>query len=301
MSYSPKTGLVYIPVTESSTGFQSADPKTFVVKNPRVYNTGTISSSQQITDLYAKEGAPERGNIRSYLEAYDPVNQKIAWKTPNKVYGASGTMVTASDLVFMGNHDGEFNAYDARNGRLLWRAPTQARTVAAPSTYTIDGEQYVAILVGARGLPDGAVRTVASSANNSRILVFKLGGKAKLPTTAVAAAAGQPAVASTARTLNPPLLTGNNEQVIDGQTTYGKYCAGCHGNNAMADKTAPDLRMSPFLRDLTGWKGVVIAGSKISGGMPSFKSSLDANDAENIWHYVISQANKDKQTAEGKR
>jgi len=301
MSYSRRTGLVYIPVTESSTGFQSADPKTFEVKNPRVYNTGTISSSQQITDLYAQPGAPQRGNIRSYLEAYDPVNQKIVWKTPNKIYGASGTMVTASDIVFTGNHDGEFAAYDARTGRQIWRAPTQARVVASPSTYVIDGEQYVALLVGARGLPDGVPRTVASSANNSRILVFKLGGTAKLPTTAVAGAPGAAAAATPVRGLNPPLLTGNNEQVIDGLTSYGKFCAGCHGANALADKTAPDLRMSIYLRDLTGWKGAVIGGSKISTGMPSFKGTLDDDDAENIWHYVISQANKDKQTAEGRR
>jgi mono/diheme cytochrome c family protein len=212
-------------------------------------------------------------------------------------------MVTGSDLLFSGNHDGEFAAYDARTGRLLWRAQTQARTVAAPSTYTIDGEQYVAILVGARGIPDGSVRTSAVSANNSRILVYKLGAKAKLPTSAVAAAnTGGTAVAASsgARTLNPPLLTGNNEQVIDGQTTYTRVCAGCHGANAEADKTAPDLRMTPLLRDVAGWKNVVIGGARVQNGMPSFKGSLTDVDAENIFHYVISQANKDKQAAEGR-
>ena len=303
MSYSPRTGLVYIPVTESSTGFQSADPEKFKVTNPRAYNTGTLSASPQITELYNQPGAPERGNIRSYLEAYDPVNQKIVWKVPNRVYGASGTMVTASDIVFSGNHDGEFAAYDARTGRMLWRTNTQSRTVAAPSTYTIDGEQYVAILVGARGLPDGAVRTVKDSANNSRILVYKLGGKAKLPTTAVTPpgpATASAAPAGGARTLNPPLLTGNNEQVIDGQTTYGRLCAGCHGANVMADKTAPDLRMTPLLRDLKGWTDVIVGGARTQGGMPSFKGTLDNHDAENLFHYVISQANKDKQSSEGR-
>jgi quinohemoprotein ethanol dehydrogenase len=296
MSYSPRTGYVYIPVTESSTGFQSADPGKFAIRDPRVYNTGTISSSPEITALYAQPGALERGNIRSYIEAYDPVNQKIIWKTPNKVYGASGTMVTGSDIVFSGNHDGEFAAYDARTGRTLWRAQTQAKTVAAPATYTIDGEQYVAILVGARGLPDGVSRTSPSSANNSRLLVYKLGGTAKLPTSAV----GDAAAASGARTLDPPLLTGNNEQVIDGQTTYSRVCAGCHGANAEADKTAPDLRMTPLLRDLAGWKNVVIGGSRTQNGMPSFKGTLSDVDAENVFHYVISQANKDKQASEGR-
>ncbi len=300
MAFSPRTGLVYIPVTESSTGFQSQEPDKFEIKNPRAYNTGTISSSQAITDLYAQPGALPRGNIRSYIEAYDPVNEKIVWKIPNRVYGASGLMTTASDLLFSGNSDGEFAAYDARTGREVWRTNTQAKVVAAPSTYTIDGEQYVAILVGARGLPDGQVQTVSTSANNSRILVYKLGGAAKLPTAAVggSASAGGVAAATPRNVLNPPLLSGTNEQVIDGQGTYNKICAGCHGANVEADKTAPDLRYSPLLRDLKGWTDVVIGGARVQNGMPSFKGTLDEHDAENVFHYVISTANKDKATAE---
>ncbi|RYF97324.1 MAG: PQQ-dependent dehydrogenase, methanol/ethanol family, partial [Caulobacteraceae bacterium] len=246
MSYSPKTGLVYIPVTVSTTGFQSADPTKFTMKE-RVYNTGTISSSPEITALYAKPGAPQRGNIKSYLQAWDPVNQKEVWRFDNEVYGASGTMVTASDLVFSGNANGQFAAYDARTGKQLWVVPTQASVVAAPSTYTIDGEQYVAIVVGARGLPKGVERTVQTSANNSRILVYKLGAKNALPTKVVAGAS------TTSRTLNPPLMSGTNEQVIDGEGAYAKYCAGCHGSNGVADKSIPDLRYSTLLRNLPEW------------------------------------------------
>jgi mono/diheme cytochrome c family protein len=53
------------------------------------------------------------------------------------------------------------------------------------------------------------------------------------------------------------------------------------------------------LRDLKGFTDVVIGGAKAQSGMPSFKGTLDDHDAENIFHYIISQANKDKQTAEG--
>lgn len=291
MSYSPRTGLVYIPVTESTTGFQSADPAKHVVKE-RAYNTGTISSSPEISALYAQPGAPPRGNIRAYLEAYDPVNQKIVWKAPHDVYGASGTMVTASDIVFSGDWSGHFNAYDAKTGQKLWSAPTDAMVVAAPSTYTIDGEQYVALLVGARGLPKGVERTSTVSANNSRILVFKLGGNAKLPNKPVQVAS------TTSRTLNPPLLTGTNEQVIDGQSAYGKYCSGCHGANAVADKSIPDLRYTTLLNSTKEWNDVVLGGSRASKGMSSFKSILADGDSENILQYVISRANQDKAAEE---
>ena len=295
MSYSPRTGLVYIPVTENNTGFASIEAEKFKI-NPRTYNTGTISASDDITKLYAAPGAPQRGNVKSYLVAWDPVRQKEAWRVDNKTYGASGTLVTASDIVFSGNHSGEFVAYDARTGARLWSAPTQANTVAAPATYTIGGEQYVAVLVGARGLPTGQVRTNPLSANNSRLLVFKLGGHAQLPTKAV----GGETVASGAHTLNPPLLTGTNEQVIDGQGSYAKFCAGCHGAQATADKSIPDLRYSPVLNSLSEWKAIVLGGARASKGMASFKSVLAEGEAENIFHYVISQANKDKATEEAK-
>ena len=288
MSYSPRTGLVYIPVTENNTGFASEKAENFKI-NPRTYNTGTVSASDEITKLYAAPGAPQRGNVTSYLEAWDPVAQKAVWKVVNKTYGASGTLVTASDIVFSGNHSGEFVAYDARTGARLWSAPTQAATVAAPSTYMIGGEQYVAVLVGARGLPAGQIRTNPLSANNSRLLVFKLGGKAQLPGKAV----GSEVVADS-RMLNPPLMSGTNEQVIDGQASYARFCSGCHGAGAVADKSIPDLRYSPVLHSLTEWNAIVLGGARASKGMVSFKSMLADGEAENIFHYVISQANKDK-------
>ena len=291
MSYSPRTGLVYIPVTESSTGFASAKAEGFKV-NERVYNTGTVSFSDKITELYGQPGAPVRGNIKSYLEAYDPVAQKEVWRVADKVYGATGTMVTASDIVFRGNWSGEFAAYDARSGARLWSAPTQANVVAAPSTYTIAGRQYVAIVVGARGLPPGQARTSPVSANNSRLLVYRLGANATLPTGVIQAAGGGP------RTLNPPLLTGTNEQVIDGQGAYARFCSGCHGAGGVADKSIPDLRLSPVLKSLTEWNDIVIGGSRRFNGMVSFKAQLAEGQSDAIFHYIISQANKDKATAE---
>jgi PQQ-dependent dehydrogenase (methanol/ethanol family) len=290
MSYSPRTGLVYIPVTESSTGFQSAKADGFKVTS-RTYNTGTVSFSDKITELYGKPGAPARGNIKSYLQAYDPVTQKEVWRVDDKVYGSSGTMVTASDIVFRGNWSGEFVAYDARSGKKLWSAPTQADVVAAPSTYTIGKDQYVAILVGARGLPPGQARTVAVSANNSRILVFKLNATAQLPTTPIQGSAAP-------RTLNPPLLTGTNEQVIDGEGAYGRFCAGCHGGGGVADKSIPDLRYSEVLGRLNGWNNIVVGGARADKGMASFGKVLAEGQSEAIYHYIVSQANKAKASQE---
>jgi len=286
MAYSPKTGLVYIPVTERTTGFQSVKPDSFVVKD-RVYNTGTVGFSDKITELYGKPGARPRGDVRSYLQAYDPVAQKEVWRAPDKIFGPHGVMVTASNLVFSGDWSGYFNAFDARTGQKLWSAPTQADVVAAPSTYTIDGEQYVAILVGARGLPPGQARTNPLSANNSRLLVYKLNASLSLPSTPITGSVA-------GKVLDPPLLTGTNEQVIDGEGAYGRFCAGCHGAGGAADKSIPDLRYSPAINSLRSWNSIVLDGARADKGMVSFKKTLAEGQAEAIYHYIVSQANKAK-------
>jgi mono/diheme cytochrome c family protein len=145
--------------------------------------------------------------------------------------------------------------------------------------------------VGARGLPPGQSRTVAVSANNSRILVFKLNATAQLPTTPIQGSAAP-------RTLNPPLLTGTNEQVIDGEGAYGRFCAGCHGGGGVADKSIPDLRYSEVLGRLNGWNNIVVGGARADKGMASFGKVLAEGQSEAIYHYIVSQANKAKASQE---
>jgi len=291
-SYSPRTGLVYLPVTENNGPYGStAELKV----SDRAYNTGVDAAAA--LPLYKQPGAPKGGAVRSYLQAWDPVQAKEVWRVENAVYGSSGVMATAGGLVFSGNHAGTFDAYDAATGRRLWSQPTQAKIVAAPMSYEIGGEQYVAVLAGARGLPDGQQRTSPVSANNSRLLVYKLGGEARLPAEPFTAAQ-----AGTIRqTLDPPLLTGTNEDVISGQAAYARVCSGCHGAAAVADKSIPDLRYSTTLNSLADWNAVVIDGSRAARGMASFKTLLAPGEAEMIWHYVVSEANKAKAAAEAQQ
>ena len=57
-------------------------------------------------------------------------------------------MTTAGNLVFQGRADGNFVAHDARTGAELWRANLGLGISAPPITYTVNGRQYVALLVG---------------------------------------------------------------------------------------------------------------------------------------------------------
>src|SRR5262249_26928056 len=193
--------------------------------------------------------------------------------------------------IFSGNHNGEFAAYDATTGKKLWSAPAAARIVAAAATFTVDGQQEVAVLAGARGLPPGQERTSAVSANNSRLLVFKAGGNATLPTGMPAGVAVTKAVK-----IDPPMLTASNETVAAGEQSFTFNCAMCHGRNTVpaAGATAPDLRYSALIKSPDQFKRVVVDGERMSRGMPGFKATLREGEADSILAYIIKRANDEK-------
>src|SRR5262249_37889517 len=155
----------------------------------------------------------------------------------------------------------------------------QARIVAAPATYLANGQQQVAILVGARGLPANGNRTSAVSANNSRLLVYATGGNKTLPTETVSATAAGARV-----TINPPLMTASTEAVFEGEQAFGANCAVCHGQTAVpgAGSIAPDLRYSALLGARGNWNTVVRDGNFATRGMPAFGDRLTAETTDAI-------------------
>ncbi|RYY95832.1 MAG: PQQ-dependent dehydrogenase, methanol/ethanol family, partial [Alphaproteobacteria bacterium] len=285
MAFSPETGLVYIPVQIAAASY--AAPKEFKV-NLEGTNTGTDFSGGAA--LCAAPGA-QCGNLETYILAWDPVKAKEVWRIKNDVYGSTGILATSGNLIFSGNHKGEFNAYNATTGEKLWTAPTQARVVAAPATYTVDGKQEIALLVGARGLPDDQPRTNPYSANNSRILVFKMDAKSELPTTMPAVDPSKLGVR-----IDPPLLTASNETVFAGEQAYAANCASCHGDKAVpgAGAIAPDLRYSGLLPIRNGWNPTVRGGDRAQRGMPAFQDTLTVETTDAILAYIIKRANDEK-------
>ncbi|MBL0901233.1 MAG: PQQ-binding-like beta-propeller repeat protein, partial [Reyranella sp.] len=84
--------------------------------------------------------------------AFDPVAGRERWRLAQDAVWNGGALATAGDLVFQGTATGEFAAYDARNGRRLWRFDAQRGISSAPISYAVDGRQYVSVLVGWGGL-----------------------------------------------------------------------------------------------------------------------------------------------------
>ena len=83
------------------------------------------------------------------ISAVDYNTGKIRWKveTPQMMIG--GVLATAGGLVFTGEGNGRFRAYDAKDGKILWSFQAGAGVNAPPSSYQVDGKQY--IVVGAGG------------------------------------------------------------------------------------------------------------------------------------------------------
>src|SRR6516164_4178637 len=105
------------------------------------------------------------------LTAVDSRTNKIAWqkRMPYSIGQGSGALVTATDVLFHGEPDRHFQAYDARNGELLWQWQAGAGADAPAITYEIDGVQYVAIATG-------GLATQTASTNSDMVWVFSLQG-----------------------------------------------------------------------------------------------------------------------------
>jgi plastocyanin/glucose dehydrogenase len=146
MAYSPRTGMFYVTAADRP--------------QPRILRGlgKTVSPA-----LGAKYGGT--------LTAVDSRTNKIAWqkRMPYSIGQGSGALATASDLVFHGEPDGNFQAYDAKTGELLWQWQTGAGADAPAITYEVDGTQYVAIAAG-------GVSIQTTSANGDMIWVFSLKG-----------------------------------------------------------------------------------------------------------------------------
>jgi quinohemoprotein ethanol dehydrogenase len=118
---------------------------------------------------------------RGVLEAWDPVNQKLVWRTAGGGAAGGGTVTTAGNLVFQVIGDGRLMAYSADKGEKLLEIKTNKTGAAPPITYMIDGKQYVAFMAGA-GRPARTPGPTDEKVDNPPMLfVFELGGTAELP------------------------------------------------------------------------------------------------------------------------
>jgi glucose dehydrogenase len=142
-SYSPRTGLIYLPHNNLCMDFEGVEVS---------YIAGTPYIGANV--IYKAGPGGHRGEVT----AWDPVNARAVWKIKEPYMPWSATLSTAGDIVFYGTMEGWFKAVDARTGAPLWQFKTGSGIVSQPMTYRgPDGKQYVAVLSGVGGWPGSVV------------------------------------------------------------------------------------------------------------------------------------------------
>ena len=136
MSYSPDTGLFYIPANHWAMDYWAEKVN---------YKAGSayLGQGYRIKKLF--------DDHVGILRAINPVTGKIAWEHKETFPLWAGTLTTAGGLLFTGTSDGYLKAFDAKNGKELWKFQTGSGVVSVPVTWEMDGEQYVGIQSGYGG------------------------------------------------------------------------------------------------------------------------------------------------------
>jgi quinohemoprotein ethanol dehydrogenase len=273
MSYSPRTGLVYIPTTDFAYPYYP-DPEFELL--PGAFNTAEDWGAMA-RDLEGWEDALKFCSP-AHLTAWDPVRQRRVWRVEHESQVPGGALSTAGDLVFQGTGAGIFAAYDAFDGRRLWQSETGIGVMAPAVSYQVAGEQYVVVLAGIGG-SHGLHRDPIRYVNDGRILAWKLGGSAQMP----------PLERLSKPPIRAPKLELSAARVERGRGLYGRHCARCHGVVTRSTGVIPDLkRSSEGVHE--SWNAIVLGGVLSGGGMASFADLLDEEGSDAIHAYVVFRA-----------
>jgi len=268
MAYSPLTGLLYIPARESSIAYTvnpNGSPGNF---NLNVNFTGGDAAYDEPGNTIPRGGSTK-------VLAWDPVLAREVWSSERPTGASVGMQVTAGNVLFTGNPvTQELLAFRADNGEQIWSYRIQAGISAGSISYALDGEQYLAQVVGGQS-PGGYY-----APTYARLLVFKLGGTATLP----------PNAEFTQAPFAPPEQFATPELVAAGATLYGGACAICHGDGGASRGMFPDLRRSPLLHSQQAFDQVVLGGIRQDRGMASFEGKLTPAETDSIRAYMVDRA-----------
>jgi quinohemoprotein ethanol dehydrogenase len=269
MAFSPQTGLVYIPRLSQGLTFDSR---------------GIDAENLRVVGANIGAAKPDPLDETSALIAWDPVTQKLVWEVPTFGGWNGGVLATGGDLVFQGQIDGRFSAYEARHGKELWHFAAQDALLAAPISYLVGGKQYVSVVVGMTGTAAIDPRSLGGlvfdyRTQKRRVLTFALDSNAELP----------PAPPAVIQAAPDPDYKPDAALAATGAAIFGFNCGICHGPGAVSGGTAPDLRSSDIPSAADSFHAVVRDGTRVAAGMPSFKD-LTESDIAAIRQYIRSRA-----------
>lgn len=290
MSYSPRTGLLYIPVIDAAMVYVDTTRR----------RAGLIEGNfdlafffpedyvpTELESLYGKlpplESLSPHGQVpksRGFIRAIEPLTGNLVWEKQTDSIWDGGILSTGGNLVIRGDAAGYLNVYAADSGRQLKRIEVGSSIMAAPMTYRINGIQYISVMAGYGGavlfLPFPKGSAAYKYGNAGRIVTFRLNGG---PTPKPVPVAEQPQDP-------PPPKEGIPATIARGEVLYNRYCSRCH---AFGRGLVPDLRRLPrAIHNI--FYDVVLRGADAINGMARWDDVLTQGDAEAIHAYLVDQS-----------
>ena len=293
MAFNPQTGLVYIPAREQ--GMVMYDqPGYRWQKGMNNVGSGAVFMSMLELMTPRERASAEtlvRGDstlpsleTREILIAWDPVKQETRWRVDvgNEDWAGGGVLTTGGNVVVQGTSSGHLRVYRADTGEKLHEIEVGTGMMAAPVSYEIDGEQYVALIAGFGGAggawlypKEGAMWRYQ---NYGRVLAFRIGGGVTpLPPARVAGT-----------TPEAPLVAWYTQPLADsGAVLFNGYCLSCHGARGEQRLSAyPDLhRLTAETH--TVFDSIVLGGKLAPAGMASFADIYTPEQVRMIHAYLI--------------
>jgi alcohol dehydrogenase (cytochrome c) len=232
-TYDPKSNSFLVPSTEECAIWKvvSEDPE-YIPGQP--YTGGPL---------------PKRQNGTGVLTSIDVSTGNVRWRKPLPFPAEGGVLVTAADLAFTSDVGGNVYAFDAATGREYWKDFTGSAIVAPFSAYTLNGSEYLAVVVGQAG---NQQTPNLPPSQGSHVIAYRLAAGP----TIVNDATGQVALAKATNgigesAVSAPQSTGSapytQQQVAEGSAVYANSCAVCHGAN-LQGLSAPALTGAGFSR-----------------------------------------------------
>ena len=277
MGFSPRTGLVYLPVSEGAASF-AADSQGRFIKGG--LSQSTHNAFPPFTDPALRQqflSGPSQ-SIGGRLKAIDPVTGATRW-TSDALPFVTGGVLVAGDLVFQGASDGYLSAYDAATGQRRLHLFVGTGIMGAPITYTLDGVPYLALLAGFGG-PQGAAFPPDAPGqryeNFERLIVLKLDG-GQMPLPPPRKALPLPPV--------PKPIPATPAMLAKGQRLFQEHCHRCHWTGG-ATGNYPDLwRMDAAT--LSAFEAIVGGGAYEYAGMGNFSDALSKADRAAIKAFLV--------------
>jgi quinohemoprotein ethanol dehydrogenase len=234
-------------------------------------------------------------NTTGFLTAYDMSTGKIKWQDefPESCY--SGAVTTAGGLVFVGQNNGELQAFDTESGKKLWSFQTGAGANTTVTPFEDDGEEKIAIYAGGNSL--------AATSHGENFWVFSLNGTMTSEEGTEKEAEGtEHAGEESAEEAEGGEEAGENEETqggeeeVEGKETaaapsaeaggevFSEQCSVCHGADGLGGNGGPDLTTMPKAKEQKGAEEQVANGG---GGMPAFAGTLSEEEIANVAAYVV--------------